>query len=169
MVIKMKKVNKGLTKNAKTAIIIVVVAVFIVVLSVAVRNASYTQTWLVCEINHTSQYNEVLKFRYDINNKMYGYYREEKLYNMSEETLEANYQEKKAEEDRVHDELSDNFQYTVTKEDNELHIKTYIGVSVFPNFFNNYTGIEGIKSTSSIEEVKAFLEHNEFTCKTSRK
>ena len=171
MVIKMKKQNKGLTKNAKTAIMVVVIAIFLVIISIAMRQASYTQTWLVCEINHTTQYNEVLKFRFDINDKFYGYYREEKLYNMDEQTLEANYQEKRAEEDRVHEELSDNFQYEVVKENNELHVKTYIGVSVFPNFFNNYIGSQSssIRSTSSVDDIKNFLEANNYKCSVSRK
>ena len=171
MVIRMKKKNNILNKNTKTAIMVVVIAVFIVLISIAMRNASYTQTWLVCEINHTSQYNEVIKFRYDINNDMYGYYREEKYYNMTEETLEANYQEKRAEEDRVKDSLSDNFQYEVTKDEKELHVKTYIGVSVFPNFFNNYLSSQtsSIKNSSTIDEVKSFFENNGYTCNVSRK
>ena len=172
MVIKMKKkTNEGfkLTKNAKSAIMVIVIALFIVFISIAMRNASYTQTWLVCEINHTEQYNEVMKFRFDINNKFYGFYREEKIYNMNEETLQANYQEKMDELDRVREELSDNFQYEVTKEEKELHVKTYIGVSVFPNFFNNYIGIESIRSNSSLEDIKTFLENNKYTCNVTRK
>lgn len=169
MVIRMKKTNKGLTKNAKIGIMVIVVSIFLVLISIAMRNASYTQTWLVCEINHTSQYNEVLKFRYNINDILYGYYREEKIYNMDDATLEINYREKKDEEDRVHEELSDNFQYEVVKEEKELYVKTYIGVSVFPTFFNNYIGTERIRSTSSVDEIKSFLESNGYTCTVTRK
>ena len=169
MVIRMKKMSKDLSKKTKQAIIVIVIAIFMVLISIAMRKSSYTQTWLVCNTNKTNNYYEELKFRYDINNKLYGYYRYERLYGLTEETLNANYQERLNELDRVRESLSDNFQYEVKKENNEVIINTYIGVSVFPNFFNNYIATDSIRSTSTVEDIKSFLEANDYKCEVTRK
>ncbi len=170
MVIKMKKkVNKELSNKAKQSIIVIVIAIFIVLIFVVARQSSYTQTWLECSIDKSEHYTETLRFRYDINNKFYGYYREEYFHGMTEETLNSNYQDRMNELDRVRESLSDNFQYEVIKENNELRVKTYIGVSVFPNFFNNYIGIDSIRSNSSLDDIKTFLESNNYKCNVTRK
>ena len=173
MVIQMAKKNKKkklLNENISTSIIVIAVAVVIVIGSIIMRYKSYSQTWLVCEKDLTSEYHEVLKFRYDADDKLFGYYREEILHNMSEETINTNYDYFMEERKKVEANLSDNFVYDVTKnEDGTLTAKTYIGVSVFPSFFNGYLNNEAIKNNTPLNDVKNHLEANNYTCKTSRK
>ena len=166
MVIKM---NKNMNKNIKLSIIIIVVAVFMVIISIAYRKASYTQSWLVCNMDYTEKYHEILKFRYDINDKMYGYYREESLSNLTPELLQSNLDSYNQFKDKYKEELDDNFSIEISTTDTTVLVKTYIGVSVYPNFFNKYFNNDNIKSSSNINDLKTFLESKGYKCEISRK
>ena len=172
MVIKMKKnkkIDKETTDKIKISIVIIIIAVFVVLASIAYRNASYTHTWLVCEKDVAEHYHEVLKFRYDINKKMYGYYREERVHGVTPETLELNYQEYQKQLDQVKDNLDENFQYEIIKENNEVIAKTYIGVSIYPAFFNRYINNTSITSGSKIEDLQSYLQGQSYNCTVNRK
>ena len=168
MVIKMIK-NKKMKKKIDKSIIVIIVAVVIVLITIVMRVLSYSQTWLVCEKDLNNEYHEILKFRYDADNNLYGYYRFEQLHNMSDETIEQNYQYFLQEIDKVKDSISDGFKYEVYKTDSGLEVKTYIGVSIYPSFFDSYINNEVVKSTAKLDDIKNHYEANEYSCKVSRK
>ena len=162
MVIKMN--NK-----IKVSIIIVVATVFIAIASIVYRNASYTQTWLVCESDIAAHYHETMKFRFDINNKLYGFYREELIHDVSDSALEENYKMFKEQYDKIKDELDDNVQYEIINENKKILVKTYIGVSVYPSFFNKFINNQNITTSKTPDEIKSFLESNNYKCEVTKK
>ena len=167
MVMKMKKQTK---KKVDISIIAVVIVVFIALITVVMRENSYTQTWLVCEKDVTGDYHEVLKFRYDADNKLYAYYREELLHDMTPEAIETNVNYFNDKLEKVKDNINENFKYEITKnDDNTLLVKTFILVKVYPNFFNTYIGSEDVTSDSKIDEINKFLSDNEYKCNMTRK
>lgn len=167
MVIKMKKKTKKQKIDPVILVIIIVVAVTFI--AVIARYFTNSQLWLECEKDITEEYNEVIKFKYDTDNNLYAYERTETLHNMSEETLNTNVEYFQGQIDTYKESLSDNFKYYLEKQDDKLIVKTYIGVAVFPSFFDQYMGTESITSKSKINNVKSFLEDNNYKCKITRK
>jgi len=161
--------NKDLTNKIKISIIIIVITVFIILISIVYRNGSYTQTWVVCKMDYTERYHETLKFRYDINDKLYGYYREELVDNLTSELLQANLQSYQSVKDTYKEELDDNFSIEISNTDDQVLVKTYIGVSVYPNFFNKYFNNENITANTNKDDIKTYLESQGYKCETTRK
>ena len=151
----------------KLAIIIGIGFIVFLIFGILYRRSSYTEIWLVCEYpNIYETYEETLKFRYK-ENKLYGYYREEIFYRDNESDLEEQY---KYFSDIADDlEMNDNFSYDILKSNGSVSVKTYIGVSVLPQFFNNYMKDKEITNENTLEEIKENLESSNYSCKVSYK
>lgn len=166
MVIKMKKINK---KKVDISIIAVVAVVFITLITIAMREASYTQTWLVCEKDVTDDYHEVLKFRYDADNKLYAYYREELVHDMTPEGIETNKNYFNDKLEQVKSNINENFKYEIISNDDSILVKTFILVKVYPNFFNTYIASEEINNNSTVDEINKLLTDDNYKCNITRK
>lgn len=155
--------------DTKRIIIIILIGfAFLVILSIVYSSRHHKETWVVCE-NKTGKYkdyNEVIKYRY-VGSKLYGFYREEKIMEDSEEDIEervAYFQDIK---DNL--ELSDNLDYDIKKNSDSVEVKTYIGVSFMPTFFNKYIESIPLSSASTIKEVKDYYASEGYECKESYK
>ncbi len=165
---KNKKIDKDMRNKIEISIILVIIFIFIVIISVSYRHSTYTQTWLVCVKDVTENYHEVLKFRYDSLNNLYGYYREVTITGDSD-MLKENYNYFNEDKSKYESYLDDNFTYEVTLNDDNLVIKNYIGVSVYAELFTKYFDKEGIKADSKLDDIKQKLEDNSYKCNVSRK
>lgn len=165
---KKKKMDKDIRNKIELSIILVVIFIFIVIISVSYRNSTYTQTWLVCDKDVTEDYNEVLKFRFDSLNNLYGYYREVTITGDSN-MLKENYDYFNKDKSKYESYLNDNFTYEVILNDDNLVVKNYIGVSVYAELFTKYFDKQGIKADSKLDDIKTILENNSYNCNVSRK
>ena len=168
MVIRMNK-KKQLKKKIDISIIIVVVAVFIAIVSILISNSTYTYSWLVCNKDLTDKYHETLKFRYDINDDLYGFYREETLHDMTEQEINENISQFNNQYESVKEHIDDNFKYEINKDEDSVLIKTYIGVSIYPTIFNQYFASKGFTATTKINQINDKLTEEGYTCNITRK
>lgn len=155
--------------NTKRIIIITILGFFFLAgLSIIYSSTHHKETWLVCA-NKTGKYKdyeETIKYRY-IGKVLYGFYREEKIMEESEEDLEERYNYFTDIKDEL--ELSDNLAYDIVKNDNNVEIKTYIGVSNMPSFFNKYIESTPIKSSSTVSEIENYYKQEGYECEKSYK
>lgn len=159
-----KKNNK---KKIDISIYIIIGVLVIVLLSILYRHFSYTQTWLECEKDITDDYHELVKYRFDADDKIYSYFREEHLHNMDSETLEYNYNYFKEKKEEYKDIINDNFNYTVERINDDVKVGTYVVVSVYPSYFNSEN--QDINNNTLFKDVEKYYKDKDYTCKISRK
>ncbi|HOB25706.1 MAG TPA: hypothetical protein PKG93_00970 [Bacilli bacterium] len=165
----MKKINKEFDKKIVISSIMIVVFVVIVLVSVSMRSSSYVESWLVCDYPDSyNNYSETLKFRY-VEGTLYGYYRYEKFTTTDEDSKQEEITYFQTEVDKVSSNLNDNFIYKVNEVDDGVEINTYIGVSVYPTFFNSYLSSKNITANDDINTIKSNLEGSSYTCTITRK
>ena len=150
--------------NIDPIIYIIIGVVVFVLIAVLVRMNTHIESTLTCTKNLTGEYKETLTFKFNADNDLYSYNREELLHDMSDEGLEANVKYFNEQLDQLKDSLSDNFKYTVEKDNKELHVKTFINVKVYPVFFNQYLNNEHINSQAKINDVDKYLRENDYKC-----
>ena len=158
-----KKKNNSNLIFISLLIILAVAIVFLII-----RYNTVSSKTLTCVKDLTEQYHETLIFRYDVDNNMYSYSREEIIHDMDEENLNNNYLYFAEQYKKFEGQYSDNFKYEVNREDNRVVINTYIGVSIYPKFFNDYIKNDNIKSSTRINDVKSFLETNSYKCEIGK-
>ncbi len=164
-----KDMEKKMDYDTKRIIIIILIGfAFLIVLSIVYSSRHHKETWVVCE-NKTGKYknyNEIIKYRY-VGSKLYGFYREEKIMEESKEDIEERYNYFLEIKDNL--ELSDNLDYDIKKNDDSVEVKTYIGVSFMPSFFNKYIESIPLSSSSTVKEVEEYYQKEGYECNKSYK
>lgn len=164
-----KCMKNKMDDNTKRIItIVILVCVFLSSFSIIYRNKNNKETWLVCT-NKTGKYQnyeETIKYRY-IGKNLYGFYREEKITEANEKDIEERYNYFLEIKEGL--ELSDNLNYDVIKNEDNVEVKTYIGVINMPSFFNKYIESTSIKSSSTVSEIKKYYEQEGYECEKSYK
>lgn len=155
--------------DTKRMIIIVIIGfALLIILSLVYNSRHHKETWLVCE-NKTGtyeNYSEIIKYRY-VGSTLYGFYREEVILEDSEEDIEERYEYFNDIKENL--ELSDNLDYEITKNTDSIEVKTYIGVSAMPSFFNKYIESTPITATSTVDTINDYYEELGYECKISYK
>ena len=155
--------------NIDIRIILILIIVALSLIAVLIRYKTHVEETLACTKDITDEYRETQVFKYDSDNTLYSYSRAELLHDMSEEGLNSNYEYFNSQLESLKDKLSENFRYTIEKEEGKLFVKTYINVKVYPAFFNQYINNESINSSSSISDIEKFLINNEYKCEIKRR
>ncbi|MBR6073027.1 MAG: hypothetical protein IKP76_01745 [Bacilli bacterium] len=150
-------------KKGNLIIISLIIILIITIILLFIRLNTNGSSTLTC-VKDIPNNHETLTFRYDVDGNMYSYNKELKLYNMDANTLNEQYEIYNNEYTRVKDLLNDNFKYEIIKNDNNMNINVNILVSIYSNYFNQYTKDDNIKSYSKLEDVKNYLLENEYKC-----
>lgn len=153
-------------KDKKTFIkvlVIVIVLIAIIIGNFLYNKYNYFEEKLICNYNSRyTNYSETIKFNF-VDDTLYEYERNEVMEPSGSSTLDELYEFFLSEQEKVKDNMNDNFQYDVTKGSNEVIIRTYIKTIFNEDFYNSYIEEKGITMTSTIEEIEEKLG-DDYTC-----